>query len=43
LSSIEKARKILKYEPRMEFRDGLKQTHAWFKDNWEDIKRSAEF
>ena len=43
LSSIEKARTILKYEPSMEFKDGLKQTHAWFRDNWEDIKCSAEF
>ena len=43
LSSIEKARKILKYEPSMEFKDGLKHTHVWFRQNWEDIKRSAEF
>lgn len=43
LSSIEKAKAILKYEPGMEFMDGLKQTHAWFKQNWEDIRCSAEF
>jgi nucleoside-diphosphate-sugar epimerase len=43
LSSIDKAKRILKYEPGMEFKDGLKQTHAWFKQNWEDIKRSVEF
>jgi nucleoside-diphosphate-sugar epimerase len=43
LSSIEKARRMLKYEPSTEFSDGLKLTHAWFKQNWEDIKRSAEF
>jgi nucleoside-diphosphate-sugar epimerase len=43
LSSIDKARRILKYEPRMEFKNGLKQTHVWFKQNWEVIKRSAEF
>ena len=43
LSSIDKARKILKYEPSMKFKDGLKHTHVWFKQNWEDIKRSAEF
>jgi nucleoside-diphosphate-sugar epimerase len=43
LSSIDKAKRILRYEPKMEFRDGLKQTQAWFKQNWEDIKRSAEF
>lgn len=43
LSSIDKAKRILKYEPGMEFKDGLRQTHAWFKQNWEDIKRSVEF
>jgi nucleoside-diphosphate-sugar epimerase len=43
LSSIDKARKILKYEPSIEFKDGLKHTHVWFMQNWEDIKRSAEF
>lgn len=42
-SSIDKARRILKYEPKTDFMDGLRQTHAWFKKNWEDIKRSAEF
>jgi len=43
LSSIDKAKRILRYEPRMEFKVGLKQTHTWFRQNWEDIKRSAEF
>jgi len=43
LSSIEKARRILKYEPQVEFRQGLEYTYQWFIDNWENIKRSAEF
>jgi nucleoside-diphosphate-sugar epimerase len=43
LASIEKARRILHYEPTMDFRDGLKNVHAWFKANWKDIQRSAEF
>lgn len=43
LSSIEKARKILDYNPKTTFKDGLKKTHQWFVDNWEDIERSAEF
>jgi nucleoside-diphosphate-sugar epimerase len=43
LASIEKARKILGYEPGMDFREGLKQVHAWFKENWENIKKSADF
>jgi nucleoside-diphosphate-sugar epimerase len=43
LSSIDKARRILKYEPSMDFKVGLRQTHTWFEQNWEDIKHSAEF
>jgi nucleoside-diphosphate-sugar epimerase len=43
LSSIEKAKKILRYKPRMPFKDGLRKTYAWFQENWKDIMRSAEF
>ena len=43
LASIDKARKILKYEPKMEFKDGLREVHAWFKKNWDKISKSAEF
>jgi UDP-glucose 4-epimerase len=43
LASIDKARKILKYEPKMEFKDGLRDVHRWFKKNWENISKSAEF
>jgi len=43
LSSIEKARKLLHYEPKMEFEEGLKKVHEWFVNNWENIKKSAEF
>lgn len=43
LASIEKARKILGYEPKMDFRDGLKSTHEWFMNNWDNIQKSAEF
>jgi nucleoside-diphosphate-sugar epimerase len=43
LSSIEKARRILRYKPTMDFRDGLKLTHKWFKANLNSIKDSAEF
>ncbi len=43
LASIEKARKILKYEPKMEFKDGLREVHRWFKKNWDNISKSAEF
>ena len=43
LSSIEKAEKILNYKPQTKFKDGLKKTHQWFTDNWENIEKSAEF
>jgi nucleoside-diphosphate-sugar epimerase len=43
LSSIEKAKKLLGYEPQIGFEDGLKNVQAWFVENREDIKRSAEF
>lgn len=43
LSSIGKAQNILGYKPKMTFEDGLKKTHQWFVDNWENIDESAEF
>jgi len=43
LSSIEKAKKILDYNPQTKFKEGLKETHSWFADNWENIEKSAEF
>ena len=43
LSNIEKAREVLHYEPKVEFRQGLEYTHQWFMKYWEDIKDSAEF
>ncbi|MDI6886802.1 MAG: GDP-mannose 4,6-dehydratase, partial [archaeon] len=43
LSSIEKAKRLLDYEPQMEFEDGLKKVHERFTENREDIEKSAEF
>ncbi|MBU4536314.1 MAG: NAD-dependent epimerase/dehydratase family protein [Euryarchaeota archaeon] len=43
LSSIEKAQQLLDYQPQVSFKEGLKKTHNWFVDNWDDIQRSAEF
>ena len=43
LSSIEKAKRVLKYKPAMDFKKGLEHTHDWFEQNWESIKHSAEF
>lgn len=43
LSSVEKAKRILGYTPRIQFEDGLKNVHLWFKENSADIQKSAEF
>jgi nucleoside-diphosphate-sugar epimerase len=43
LSSVEKAKKLLGYSPRMDFGEGLMSVHSWFVDNWNDINNSAEF
>jgi len=43
LSSIDKAKRLLGYEAQTEFEEGLKKIHKWFTENWENIKRSAEF
>jgi len=42
-ASIEKARRILGYEPRTDMRTGLDRTFEWFKDNWESIRLSVKF
>ncbi|MCW3995874.1 MAG: NAD-dependent epimerase/dehydratase family protein [Candidatus Bathyarchaeota archaeon] len=40
LASINKAKKILGYNPNMDFKEGLKQVNAWFKANWKNISAS---
>ena len=43
LSSIDKAKKLLGYQPHVTFGDGLRNVHEWFVANWENIEKSAEF
>jgi nucleoside-diphosphate-sugar epimerase len=43
LASIDKARRTLGYEPKTEFKEGLKLVHQWFVENWENIRKSADF
>ncbi len=43
LASIERAGKLISYEPKTKFTDGLEATIAWFRNNWEDIEKSASF
>jgi len=43
ISSIVKAKKVLQYEPKVDFRQGLEFTYQWFRDNRDNIYGSAEF
>ena len=43
LASIDRAKNLLGYEPKMDFENGLNNTIQWFRDNWDNIKRDAEF
>jgi nucleoside-diphosphate-sugar epimerase len=43
LASISRAKELLGYEPKMDFATGLDLTIKWFRDNWEKIRRDAEF
>jgi UDP-glucose 4-epimerase len=43
LASIDRARQLLGYEPKMEFNEGLNTTIQWFRDHWKEIRQDAEF
>ncbi|MBU0672430.1 MAG: NAD-dependent epimerase/dehydratase family protein [Candidatus Margulisbacteria bacterium] len=43
LASVDKARKLIDYEPTTGFEEGLKNTIKWFQDNWDNIEKSARF
>jgi len=43
LSSIDKAKRLLGYQPQTDLREGLQATHRWFVDNWDVIRASARF
>ena len=43
LASIDRARNLLGYSPGTSFKDGLKNTIAWFRNNWDNIQASASF
>jgi UDP-glucose 4-epimerase len=43
LASWEKAHKLIGYEPKTLFQEGLVNTINWFKENWDNIQRSADF
>jgi len=43
VASIEKAKRILGYDPKIKIKDGLVKTYGWFKDKWDLIKKDAMF
>ena len=42
-ASIEKARKVLGYEPKIGIKDGIKKTFDWVMENQDKIEASARF
>ncbi len=43
LASVDRARQLIGYEPHTPFETGLKNTIAWFRKNWDQIKAAARF
>ena len=43
LASVDKAKEIVGYEPKTEFKDGLLSAIDWFKENWDKIEMAAKF
>ncbi|HEY2956430.1 MAG TPA: SDR family NAD(P)-dependent oxidoreductase [Candidatus Eisenbacteria bacterium] len=43
LASVEKAKHLIGYTPSTTFAEGLRETVAWFRENWERIEGSARF
>jgi nucleoside-diphosphate-sugar epimerase len=43
LASIDKAKRLIGYNPKMPFEQGLENTVKWFRDNWRNIQRTARF
>ena len=43
LACVDRAKEVIGYEPRMDFEQGLVNTIQWFRDNWDNIRRDAEF
>ena len=43
LASIDRAKDMLGYEPKTQFKDGLANTINWFREEWDNIKKAASF
>jgi len=42
-ASIEKARKVLGYEPKIQIKDGVNKTFDWIKGNHDKIETNIRF
>lgn len=43
LASIQKAKKLIRYQPLVEFKEGFMNNIEWFKDNWKLIEELTDF
>ena len=43
LACTDKAKKLINYEPIVDFEEGFSDNYTWFMDNWELIERDADF
>lgn len=43
LASVDRARELIEYDPKTEFKEGLMNAIQWFKDNWNNVEQSASF
>jgi nucleoside-diphosphate-sugar epimerase len=43
LASVDRARKLIGYEPSTRFEDGLAHTIRWFREHWDRIRQHASF
>lgn len=43
LASIDRAKSLIGYEPKTDFKVGLMNTIKWFKENWDNIEKNASF
>lgn len=43
LASVDKAKRLISYEPKIPFEAGLENTILWFKENWDNITKTARF
>lgn len=41
LASIDKAKRLIGYDPLMDFKEGLGRVYAWFLENWLNIEQSS--